>query len=473
MIGVVMVKEVRAVLRDGRLMVMAAVLLVALVAILLDGLAAHQEARAERARITELTRAQWDHQGAKHPHRAAHFGLYAFAPAMPLAPLEPGLRPQLGQALWLEPHKRNVARFAPALDAPVSTRLSEATVSFVLVALVPLLIFGMGHHTVTQERESGTLRLLVASGASPRAVVAGKTLGLLAVLGMLMLPALAVACGLFLQGGGSMDGDTAARAGAIVLALMVAYGVFVAIAVLVSLWLPTGRSALVMLLVAWIALAFVAPRFGAVVAEAAVAVPDGARFWRDIARDVQQGLPGDGTAQQRQAAFDASLLRENGVSRMEDLPFGAAARRRIFRDAYAHRVHTLHFDRLGDAWDRQQAWFRAATAWSPIIALRSAMMAFAGTDLAHQRDFEAQAESYRQAFTLHLDEWDLAARAGVVSFEERYGGDAVWQSIAPFSPRTPRWTDALRAAAPDLWILLAWAAVAIGLLMASARKVQP
>jgi ABC-2 type transport system permease protein len=471
MIALVMAKEVRAVLRDGRLMVMAAVLLVALVAILLDALAAHREARAERERIIELTRAQWDHQGAKHPHRAAHFGLYAFAPAMPLATLEPGIGPQLGQALWLEPHKRNMARFSPSLDAPASTRLSEATVSFVLVALVPLLIVGMGHHTVTQERESGTLRLLVASGASAQAVVLGKLLGLMVVLGLLAVPALAGAW--WLGGGQSLDGDTAARAVATVATLMVGYLVFVAIAVLASLWLPTGRSALIVLLVAWMAVAFAAPRLGAVVAERAVPVADGSQFWRDIARDVEEGLPGDGTALQRQAAFDAALLRENGVSRMEDLPFGAAARRRIFRDAYAHRVHDLHFDRLWNAWERQQTWFRAATAWSPVVALRSAMMAFAGTDLAHHRAFEVQAESYRKAFTLRLDEWDLSARAGVVSFEERYGGDAVWQSIAPFRPETPRWTAALRAAAPDLLILLAWATAAVALLLASGRRVRP
>ena len=63
------------------------------------------------------TREQWLHQGSKNPHSAAHYGVYAFKPRIPLSLVDPGVDPYVGVAAWLEAHKQNEFKFKPAQDA--------------------------------------------------------------------------------------------------------------------------------------------------------------------------------------------------------------------------------------------------------------------------------------------------------------------------------------------------------------------
>ncbi len=97
----------------------------------------------------------------------------------------------------------------------------------------------------------------------------------------------------------------------------------------------------------------------------------------------------------------------------------------------------------------------------------------AGTDLAHQRHFEEQAEIYRQAFTEQIDQWDLQARRGVVSAEDRYGGESVWMSVKPFEYRSPALGFALEQALLDVLTMLGWLVLAVALLARTARRVEP
>ncbi|WP_202618404.1 ABC transporter permease, partial [Escherichia coli] len=122
-------------------------------------------------------RAQWEAQGVKGTHQAAHFGIYVFKPESPLAAIDPGLRQFTGQALWLEPHKRNLARFSPAADQGIATRFGQMSAAFVLHTLLPLLIVALAFNAVTHEREQGTLRMLHSLGLSARKLLFGKFFG--------------------------------------------------------------------------------------------------------------------------------------------------------------------------------------------------------------------------------------------------------------------------------------------------------
>jgi ABC-2 type transport system permease protein len=61
-----------------------------------------------------------------------------FKPDSPVAALDSGLRPFIGQSLWLELHKRNLERFNPSADEVLANRFWQSTTSFVLSALLPL-----------------------------------------------------------------------------------------------------------------------------------------------------------------------------------------------------------------------------------------------------------------------------------------------------------------------------------------------
>lgn len=467
MMGSIATKEMRALLRDGRLWGLGLVLVLLLAAVLASAVHQRQAAEQERQQVETAARAQWDHQGDRNPHRAAHFGLYAFKPQPPLASVDPGIGARTGQALWLEPHKRNMALHAPAADAAPSLGLGDFTPAFVLLALVPLLIAVLGHGSVTQERERGTLRMLHACGMRGVPLVLGKWMGLCAGVALVMAPAVLAAGWLLAAQQGA--GEAMALLGA----LAAYYATWAAVTVWVSSLCRSSRGALLVLLALWVGWVFIVPRLAASTVQALAPLPTGEAFWSGIQRDIDEGLPGDGGAAQRMKAFDAQLLADNGVARLQDLPFGANAKRRLFRDAYATKVYVLHFGRLWEAQTRQQTLLRWLTVVSPYAPMRAVSSALAGTDLAHQQHFEEAAEQYRERFTTLVDEWDLQATQGVTSFESRYAGNAQWQAIPAWTYTPPGIGFALRHSAADWTALAAWLVLALAALCLGARRLNP
>ncbi|WP_295851414.1 DUF3526 domain-containing protein [uncultured Xylophilus sp.] len=457
--------------RDGRAAVLALSMLVLLAAVSAAALIDYRAAAEERDSVAARTRAQWDTQGDRHPHRGAHFGLYVFRADTPLAALEPGITPQVGRTLWLEPHRRNLPQAPASADAPAGRDLAPTALVPMLVLLLPLLTIALGHDLVGRERAQGTLAMLQAAGVPARTLLVGQW----AALCIALLAVLAPAAAVLLAGLARVEAPAGSLPRAAALCgTVVLYGMFwAALVVAVSARLRSVRGALLALLGLWTAAVLVLPRAGAALAAATVPLPTATAFWQAMEHDIRHGLPGDGDAAQRQRAFDADLLRTHGVARLEDLPFGASALRRLDRDAYAARVHALHFDRLWRAFGRQQTVLRAAGLATPALPARSAAMALAGTDIAHQRRFEDAAEAYRQDFTAALDAWDVRASRGLSSFESRYAGDTLWRSVPAFADAVPPAGFALRHAAPDLAVLAAWCALSVAALLWAARGLRP
>lgn len=467
MIASVAIKEIRALLRDGRLWGLGLTVVLLFIAVLASALAQRQNAEQERLDVETAARQQWDHQGDRNPHRAAHFGLYAFKPKSALSSIEPGIDAQAGQALWLEPHKRNMAMFSPAADAAPSIGLGSFTPAFVLLALVPLLIAVLGHSTVTQEREQGTLRMLHACGMRGTPLVIGKWIGLCGGLFVVLAPALAFAGWLLLEQHGAWDSVL------LLCALCAYYATWSALTVLMSSNCRTSRAALLVLLALWVSWVFIVPRLSASTVQEVSPLPTGEQFWSRIQNDIDNGLPGEGAAAQRLKAFDAQLLAENGVSRLEDLSFGVNAKRRLFRDAYSTKVYALHFAQLWEAQLAQQHSLRWMTAVTPYASMRAITSSLAGTDLAHRHHFEEAAERYRQQYTTLMDEWDMKSTRGVTSFENRYGGNEQWQAIPKWSYAAPGVAFSVRTSAADCGILAGWLVITFIGMWLSARRLNP
>ena len=174
MIGAIIGKELTEIRRDGRALGLLGIVGLLLVLGLTTGLA------TENAREREVLQAQADdsavflEQGEKNPHSAAHFSRMAHKPVAPLASFDPGVSSYMGQVIWLEAHSRNPAMFRAAEDAPELSRLENFSIAGVLTLILPLLVVLMGYGSIAGERERGTLRQLVGSGASPIHLLLGK-----------------------------------------------------------------------------------------------------------------------------------------------------------------------------------------------------------------------------------------------------------------------------------------------------------
>lgn len=85
-------KEFRQILRDGRFRLAAALFIMLTAIAFFTASQRYQSLSAERTRAQQEVALQWMEQGEKNPHSAAHYGQYAFRPALPLAFFDSGVQ---------------------------------------------------------------------------------------------------------------------------------------------------------------------------------------------------------------------------------------------------------------------------------------------------------------------------------------------------------------------------------------------
>lgn len=453
--------------RDGRFRWAAVIMAVLMGAALLMAVRQVQRTRAEHAAAAALERENWLNQGEKNSHSAGHYGVYVFKPLPPLSVFDRGLEPFVGNTVFLEAHRQNQAAFLPAQDATAMRRFGELTAATGLQLLAPLLVVLLTFGALAGERERGTLRQVLSLGIAPRDLVLGKALGLSGALALLCVPvavAGAVALGALPGAGG--DGGWA-RLGWLVLAYALYLAAWLAVSLIVSAKAPTARAALVLLLAGWAANGILAPRLATDFAQRVLPTPSLAEFETAMNKAVQEGLDGHDPRNKRLEAFAQETLRKHGKTRVEELPFNFHGLVMIESERMAGEVFDHHFGRL---WDRIQAQDRAVTfagVAAPLLALRPASMALAGTDFTHHRHFATAAEQHRREFVRVLNE-DMMKSTG----HGAVAGRALWEKLPAFRYEPPPAGRAVRAAAPGLIVLALWAAAAWAILWRMAPRLK-
>lgn len=438
-------------LRDGRFRWAAAIITVLMAVALLLGWQQVRRTGAEHAAAAALERENWLNQGEKNSHSAGHYGVYVFKPLPPLAVFDRGLTPFVGNTVFLEAHRQNQTAFLPAQDATAARRFGELTAAVGLQLLVPLIVVLLTFGTLAGERERGTLRQVLSLGVTPRDLVLGKALGLGAALALLCLPigvGCAVAVGAWPEAGETGGWKRLAW-------LKAAYGLYLAallaVCLIVSAKAATARAALITLLACWAVNGILAPRIATDLAQRLLPTPSLVEFETAMNKAVQEGLDGHNPRNERLQAFAQETLRKHGKTRVEELPFNFHGLVMLESERMAGEVFDHHFGRL---WDRMQAQDRAVTfagAVAPLLALRPASMALAGTDFAHHRHFATAAERHRRDFVRVLNEDMMNSTGhGVV-------GRSLWEKLPAFRYEPPAVSHAVRAAAPGLLVLVLWA----------------
>jgi ABC-2 type transport system permease protein len=441
----VMQRELRVALRDRRAPWLLAAVLAIGAAGALAGLA--QAERWERETIdAQRGDAQvWTSQGARNPHSAAHFGRYAFKPSPPLAHFDPGLTDFLGRGIWIEAHYQNVAALRPAEDFGALGRMGRLSAAWVLQLGLPILVVLAGFGLYSHERESGRLRLQLASGASTRALFAGKAAALTLVTAALWLPFAIVLL--------ATAGDLA-RASIAVTAYALYALVFVGLVLAVSAASRDSRTALVALLAIWLAAVFLVPRLASAAAEWTAPSPDPQAFWRDVREGLASGLDGHSSSDQRRAELLERTLAEHGVTREEDLPINFAGVALQASEEHANTVYDRYYGDLWATYARQETMRLAFGVVSPLLALELVSQRAAGTDWRHHRHFVDEAEQYRRELQRFLN-GDLArhGRPG-----RPYQADpSLWAQAPDWSYRAPA-LGAIGVPWAALALLAVWAA---------------
>jgi ABC-2 type transport system permease protein len=417
---------------------------------------AHQRAVAyerDRALAEAQDRETWLGQGARNPHGAAHFNTWAFRSLTPASMIDPGVSAYGGTAIWMEAHNQNPATARVAEDRAATLDLGELSVAWVLQVLAPLLIFVIAAGLVARERERGTLRLMLASGANARQLLQQKTWGLVKLSLLVLVPLFAAAFVAAALAPTPFDSDQVQRLLLWTLMHVVYLTIIVLIAAAVSARARTVDRALLALVAMWLVATPLAPRIAASVAEIVAPMPSAASFWERVSADLGEADvfdPDDPATQ----ALEARVLAQYGVSRVEDLPISFAGVQLDEAEKHGDAVFDRHFGALAAQAEQQRAVMRVGALLSPLIALQNVSAGLAGTDGAHHRDFAAQAEAHRRLTVGQLNA-DMIANAAGEDFD--YIADpGLWAEIPPFAYQPPPWTALASSWLPDAMTLIGW-----------------
>ncbi|AQR75076.1 DUF3526 domain-containing protein [Sphingomonas sp. LM7] len=457
----------RLLVRDRRLAVLAAALLLALCAAAIAAAALHSVHEGER-RLAQAEEARvWSAQGPANPHSAAHFGRYLFKPVSPLATIDPGLLPQLGTSLKLEAHANNPARNRAIDGGTALDRFGGLSPATMLQVLAPLLVILSGFAAFSGERARGLLRQELAAGVAPTALMAGRLAGLGGTVALLLLvTSVAGAGSLWFAGGGGSDF-------VVLLWMMLGYGLylfaFAGLTLATSAAFGSARTALVVLLAFWAMATLFVPRIAPSAAEALAPTLSGPAFEAAVTKAVLEGPSGHDPRDARLERLRQDTMKRYGVTRIEDLPVDFNGVSLFHGEALSTDIYRREFAVLYDGYDRQAAIQRGFALLSPFQAIRPWSAALAQSDQHAHRRFLEQADGFRYGLVQTLNR-AIIHRPKDGSEGPYLADAAAITRDAKFAPVAPTTRDALTRHWIDLAILALWAGLATLLAFAAARR---
>ncbi|MDQ3089406.1 MAG: DUF3526 domain-containing protein [Acidobacteriota bacterium] len=465
-------KEFTEMWRDGRFRWSALIVLALLVAALALGWKNYTTAKAEQTRAQAESRESWTNQGERNPHSAAHFGVYAFRPKMPLSLVDSGLDNFTGTNVWVEAHYQNPLRGRLIEDATALQRFGELTAAGVLQLLLPLMIIFLAFDAFAGERTNGTLRQILSLGVSRSQLVAGKTLGFLAVLLLLLIPAVVIGIlALALATGGDVLLSSVPRFLLLCISYLLYFVAFIGIALSVSAFAATTRTALIILLGFWIFSCLLAPRIANDLAERIYPTPTAAEFWAGVEKDMKEGIDGHNPANNRTKELEQKILAQYGAAKVENLPINFNGIALDAGEEYGNQVFDKHWRVVWQTYYAQENVQELGGLFAPFLPVRSVSQGLAGTDLAHNEHFTNAVERYRRDFNRFLN-INFAENSTTKDGYKYFVNRETWEKSPEFNYIAPNTNWVLSKQIFNLALLFVWCFGALGLAVVAANQMK-
>lgn len=356
-----------------------------------------------------------------------------------------------------------------AQDQTALSRFGDLTPDFILVFLIPLLIILLGFNSISRERESGTLRLLVSQGVKPITLVAGKWLGLFLPIVLLVVPVYVLAA--MLLSGVSNFGQFSLGALTLLFAVyLLYYAVFTNLTLLISTLFKKSSLAFVALLSVWIVSCLAMPKITSAIAEELYPYPTQSEFQEQIAVDKKNGLDGHDPWNAASKKLEAETLAKYGVDSVSKLPFNWDGYLMQQGEEHDAEIYFKHYNLLQETYENQTRVYRATAALSPFLPTRFLSMAICRTDYASHWNFADAAERYRIALVGKMNgdmvdnsktgDWDYLA------------DESLWESVPDFDYQPPAYATVLAANQSNFTTLLIWVLASFAALYVAVSKIK-
>lgn len=425
--------------------------------------------RENRLSANARFRQQWEQLKTGDPHGAAHFGTYVFKPVMLLSSFDNGLENVTGTSMRIEAHVQHTMA-APALrPADTYSRFGELTIASVLQLFFPLFIIFSCYNSYTQEKVSGTLRLLLIQGATQSSIIKSKAkYHLIFVNSMLLISLCLCLPALLFPGTTATDDSTLIRLLCLVIAYSIYCNIFVLIAIAISVLAKNARQSLLLLTAAWLLWNIMLPRLSAGIAGELHPLPSQYQQQERIEKAIKTGIDGHSSREERQQQIIDATLRQYKVKSADELPVNLNAILLQASENYAQMVYDIYTAKTDSIIQIQNRYNNYLALADPYLAIRNLSMALCGTDYLRQQHFDRAARQYRNDFIRRLN--NELAYGGSKPNDSHWKVDAsFYRSIPSFHYKPPAFTQVLESQWMMIASLLLWLTIAICLLQIIAQ----
>lgn len=360
------------------------------------GWSTYHDQNHTRGLVQENVQESWENNPDKHPHRMAHYGSFALRMKHILSVFDLGMENFVGNAVFLEAHKQNTINFSEASMSTGLLRFGEVSLAMLLKVIVPLLLFYLGFATIAQERENGTLKLLIGQGITRKEIIFGKWLGLFGLsLIFLISIFLIVLVVVLLESNDTMASGSIPRFGLLFISYLLFFGILSAITVLISGFSKTAKGALVKLLGVWLLFVIVLPKSLQAIGYYLYPTPSKIEMEMAVEHDLKKLGDSHNPDDPHFKALRDSVLVAHNVSNVDDLPFNYSGFVMSQGEELSTKIYLKHQEDLYHIYTKQNNVERYSALFNPYTAIKNISMAFSGTDFKSFLHFKANAESYR------------------------------------------------------------------------------
>ncbi|SFM58493.1 ABC-2 type transport system permease protein [Chitinophaga sp. YR627] len=414
-------------------------------------------------------RQQWEQLKTGDPHGAAHFGTYIFKPVMLLSNFDSGLETVTGTSMRVEAHLQHTMATPALRPADTYTRFGSLTIASVLQLFFPLFIIFSCYNSYTQEKTTGTLRLLLIQGATQGILLKSKTKYYLLVMnGMLLGSLLIYLPALLFAGTATIDKTTYLSILFLVIAYSIYCSIFVMIAVAISAIAKNARQSLLLLTGCWLVWNILLPRLGAGIAGELHPLPSQYQQQEKIEKAIKMGIDGHSSREERQQQLTDAVLKRYHVNSTDQLPVNLNAILLQSSEDYAQMVYDIYTAKTDSIIQLQNRYSNYLALADPYLAIRNLSMALCATDYFHQQQLDKAARQYRNDFIRRLNN-ELAYRGSKTNDSHWKVNTAFYSSIPAFHYKPPAVSQVLKSQWMMISSLVLWLTISICLLQIIAR----
>jgi len=412
-------------------------------------------------------REQWENIDAMNPHGAAHYGTYAFKPITPLSSIDEGVNAVTGNVLRLEGHVQNEIVYSEASQSLSVSKFGKLKPALLLQFVIPLLLIFLAFASVSSEKETGRLKLLVFQGASLSKLILAKALSVWFYGLLLLVITIAVQTLINLKNTGAGNIE---RTSFLLLAYGSYYYIVATLAVYFSARLKNNTAALSSMLAVWILWTIFLPKIWGNTTDKLYPLPSRQEFKSAMQDDRSKGIDGHNPSDKREEELKQKVLAEYKVDSLEQLPINFDGIVMQEDEEYGNQVWDKHFGKNYNILQKQKKAYQLSGFFNPFASLQSASMGFSGSDMLHHLDFLKQAENYRRILIKSLN--DKHAYGGSKTGDWSWKADnAFFKSIKDFEYKTRPFAAALSLYFIDIFCLAFWVSLATLIVTLTAKKI--